>query len=435
MGSSSMWLVFPIILCSSVLLFVVFRHDLQPVLPRFAPFSGSSHVAANVTFVAASQIPINGVAEAFNLGLLYEKTRATGSCDLECIATFKTLVGVEWTPQMNISSLHMYDASQTIMQRAAAFLTLTNVFIVVGIIVAVIAAGGLVTVVIIPFLIVIAPVVVVVITALEPLHEVLLYATTFFILTQSVHYASHMAFLVWFCGAVIAMGAFFYSTFKHVKRSGGREKQFAAVVGLYCALIFACGAVAHRSSLLGFMACGGIFTALGFVVVPFAMGVAIGFNDNDAMQTCAATSLFFITATFVVAKVFPFEWRYALEPFRFALYAQGTFVFFLAMLIISSSFAWHYRDETYVARQMLFIFPLFAYFSIGMVYNVPSFVNGAGAFGVFWAMEKYVELARHAKEAFYFWLFCGGAALVWIGFFLQAHPNVIVSIFDANSIF
>eukprot|EP01117_Protostelium_nocturnum_P014702 TRINITY_DN5624_c0_g1_i1.p1 TRINITY_DN5624_c0_g1~~TRINITY_DN5624_c0_g1_i1.p1 ORF type:complete len:454 (+),score=143.40 TRINITY_DN5624_c0_g1_i1:188-1549(+) len=439
------WLLFP----SALIFFLLFFSDVnrsRDYIPKFAPFSESSHGTSH-SAKAIQDVWVDGVDSAIKVGMEYtnavhsrcftNETNGRAEREEECkgiFARLKVLTGIranDINEFANLTKLNVRDSSQSALQRAAGFLSLTNVLFVIGALIVVSAAVPAFAVILGIFGPLLWEIVSRILILLKPFYEPLSYLISFFIIQQAWHYHDSMTNLIAFFGGLIAVGAFVYSTLLHASTGSNNYRAFSTVLGSYTFIIFSIIALQYNSSFLGFIAICGLFAALGFSVIPFGLGVSIGFRDEDVMETCAVTSFFFIVVSIVISNFFPPDWKAWLYPFKFGIFTMGATVYFLATLIISSNF---YKRQFYMMRQLMFLFPLFAFFSIGMILNMPALVNTSGAFLFLYGLEKLAELFSRSKDWAWVWMFVGGSILLYSAFFLRTHPDIVVSIFSAYEV-
>ena len=336
--------------------------------------------------------------------------------------------------------MQLLDTSQTYLQRAAGFLTLTNCAFVVGSILIVTAIVPVLSI-FIPFVVPFLAPIVHIIIMLNPLYEAIVYFIASMILIQASFYHESVSHYVAISGGFLGLLAFFYSTYLHLESNGGDKDDFVMILGAYCVFLFGFPAILYNSTMLGFIACCGLFTMLGFSIISYGMCTCIGFHSHNATERSATTSLLFI----IFSLVFPHiqmssELRALYEPFRFGIFSLGGSVYFLATLIISSSFYQRYDlydhrrklyVTSYVQRQIYFLLPVVTFFAIGNIYTIPSLVNTAGTFAFIYGMEKYAEYGWSSSKSI-FWVFTlfSGVILYWVALFIKTHPDWIITAFN-----
>jgi hypothetical protein len=215
-------------------------------------------------------------------------------------------------------------------------------------------------------------------------------------------------------------------------------EDFMTIFGCYGMLIFGLLAVVHQSTLLGFCSCVGLFTALGFSIIPIGLCTFIGFDSKNSLERSGATSLIFIIISLVIphlnmsSEVRSFVNLF--EPFRFGLHSLGATVYFLAMLIVASKYYdWsRTRNDSsrYVAHQLYFLIPLIAFYIVGNLFSNVALVNTSATFFFLYCMEKYSEVLWQTKNlAFWMLTLIGGGVLYGTSLYLKTHPELIMTMF------
>jgi|JI10StandDraft_1071094.scaffolds.fasta_scaffold99363_2 hypothetical protein len=299
----------------------------------------------------------------------------------------KRITRIQGVTFQDLDRLKLYDSSQTVLQRAASYVTLANIVFIVGFCFAAIAIIPLFMKFIIPLF----PYFATIAIALMPFYEIIVYSSAAVIISQSQFYEASIAWLVAFSGCIVALVGFAVSTLLHVESDGGREEEFIVIFGSYMFSVFAIVTLIHQttSSFLGFFACVGGVSALGFTVIPIGLGYLIGFRSRYGCQRFAITSLLIMIATIIVLVFFP-RWWPILAPFKFGIFSLCGSGYFLATLIICSR---HYSDDDdleFWAAQLMFLIPLICLFTVGITHNIQALSNAAGIFFVLYCIEKYL---------------------------------------------
>ena len=476
------WLIFPMLLVAATFLFSTNVAFFKSNVPNIAPFSNinrhakirptnptnssfsvnATHATYNTTYNRATVfLQVDSVVKAFQIGRLYQEYQqkcykggdkggdngaiSHQQCeDIELQVSNVTKISRSkarqflWS-QSDFGNIQLYESY---LKKAAGFITLTNSAMVVGAILIVIPIAPILSIAIgafVPLIEKIYPHIVKILVALVPFYESIAYIVSFTISTQSIFYDGSVSHYVAFLGALLSLASFFVSTVLHAPSEGGREKEFASLVGGYVVLTFSPLAIVYQSTLLGFFATCGLYTALGFSIIPYGLCTAIGFDSKNSLERCASTSILFILCSTLLPHLnVPTEIRSLFEPFRFGIFALGGSVYFLATLIIASKYYDNARDvrdyrqfsSTYWTRQIYFLVPLFAFFSVGNIYAIPALVNTAGTFFFIYFMEKYTEIMWETKNVV-FWIltFVGGVILWFSALYLKTHPDLISLVF------
>ena len=255
--------------------------------------------------------------------------------------------------------------------------------------------------------------------------EPAIFLQSLFVFRQATFYGVGSSYLVAFFACTIGVVGFIYSSVKHLEQNGHDTEKFCLVCGVFGTVLFGNAAVVNGSSFLGFITVACFFSALGFTIIPFAVGICLGFDSDGAVGRCSATSLVML----LLAVVGKHEAMYIrqLKPFELGTYVFGTFVLFLALLV--QCFTW--KEKHYWGHQARFLIALLAFYSIGSIYNVPAVINVVTIFGFIYALIKYGELISMCSPLlFHLLLFLGGAFLCSSGFYLHTHPEIVMKLFD-----
>lgn len=425
------WLSYPVLF---VFLLSLFGATNPKWVPNVAVFSSSSHSASNKA-VTEGIITVDGVYSAFSLGKLYALAEHRYNCVSNpltpgCRRLRRELSDMTGLPNVtfdDLNRLKFYDSSQSGLQRVASYVTLTNIIFLVGICLAAIA--------VIPLFMKFLPLFAVLFILLKPFYEIIVYGTALVVITQAQFYDVSISWLVSFTGCILAIVGFAVSTVLHVDSRGGREEDFCVILGTYLMFVFGIVALIHpvTSSFIGFFACVGLVTALGFTVIPIGLGYIIGFQSRDATQRFAVTSFLILNISIAFNIFSPPQYRFILAPFKFGLFTLCGTGYFIATLIMCSRYYYsscYYRDNNteFFAAQFMYLVPLVAFFSAGIVGNIPALSNAAGVFFVLYFIEKYIEFARYMQSAGWLFIFMGGCQMVFIAFYLRTHTEVLMSL-------
>lgn len=249
------------------------------------------------------------------------------------------------------------------------------------------------------------------------------------------HSVEDFALYVATTGLALACPALAYSTFRHAaKLNGGDSQALRRMVAAWLSITSALIAMPHDSVLLGHVAVGAFFVAIGLHVGAYGLCYVVGFSDDDAMERCAVTS-FLLLASMGCLRFVNTACGFGLHlvPFRAAVSVLGCVVLFLAMLIMSSRL---YREEgarrrrTYLIANALMLTLLLGFMALGMVGGLPGMANTSVVFFVLWALEKYADF--HMTAGFNGWVLVLVSSLVaWrSALALHSNPQFIASLFD-----
>ena len=249
------------------------------------------------------------------------------------------------------------------------------------------------------------------------------------------HAAEEVALYIASTGLALAGPALAYSTFCHGgKLQGGSPSALHRMVSTWTAFTAAALAMAHGSTFLGYVAVVALYAAIGFHVVAYGLCLAIGFEDDSAMEACAVTSFMLLTGVGALRFLnTSFGWAASLEPFRSAVSVFGSVILFLALLIMSSRF---YRRARYGHRSyygfvnVLTLVLLLGFMAVGLVGGLAGMANTATVFLVLWLVEKYADF--HVELDWNVWvLVLVLSVAAWRGaLWLHSRPQFVASLFD-----
>ena len=416
------FLVGPLIFITCLWLIRDFHSD----IPKFAPFSENKAIEDIVPVIHIT--PQIG----FQLGKIqqqYNNLDCEQNPSTVCVALLNLAKKLTKTKKFDATHFGCLDFSSenhSALQRLVGLLSLANVIWVIGTLLVVVSIGPFIVAWILP---VVGVTLFQLIILLEPLYEVIAYTFSLFWLSQSFWYPDGTATFVAFTGCLFGTGSFFYSSSLHLEKAGKGKETYITILCSFVVLTFGIPAVWFNSSFLGFVSCGGVLSALGFVIIPTGMCTVVGFDGKNALERSIFACSFFLLWSLIVPNLKGFEsFRLVFEPFRFGIHSIGVAVLLLGMLIVSSR--WYASKTRYFIRNGWNVALLSVLLYIGNVYDIPSLVNNAGTFGVLFAMEKYAEL-RWWEDRRYFWLllFLSGIGLWPLAMFVKTHPEWIMGMF------
>ena len=184
----------------------------------------------------------------------------------------------------------------------------------------------------------------------------------------------------------------------------------------------------YESQLLGFMSVAILYMVLGFGIDNYGLCLIVGFNDKNATLNCIFASLMLIPlygyflSNQNISSFF--------QPYYYGVYVFGVIVYYLALLISSSSFI--YNTMAYGHRQISMIISLCVGFYFGTSSGNACVCNVALTFMVLYATEKYTELACRSNFMiiYTFSMFVG---LYFVAMWLNVHPEFISQIVSGVS--
>lgn len=235
-------------------------------------------------------------------------------------------------------------------------------------------------------------------------------------------------------GLAMACPALAYSTFRHAGKLKGKDpRALPRMVSAWLSITSAALAMRHDATLLGFVSVIAFFAAIGFQVASYGLCLAVGFEDDGAMERCAVTSFILLASTGALRFVNA-SWGFGahLKPFRPAVSIFGCVVLFLAMLIMSSRF---YRGRRGFTRSYVFIncvtlALLLGFMAMGSIGGLPGMSNTSLVFLVLWLVEKYADF--HIDSGFNGWVLVLVLSVVtWrSALALHSNPEFVASLFD-----
>lgn len=268
--------------------------------------------------------------------------------------------------------------------------------------------------------------------------EVAAYALAAAFCAQGLRYPdgqSGAGTMVALTGGLALAPCWAYSTRLHSSGSNGDSgdaRTFLTLSYVLAFLALAPMAVAHDSSLAGFLAVLALHGALGFILFAFGFGFVIGFESADALARSAGASLALVVG-FSLARIANVSSAY-IRPFARGAMVMGNVVYFLALLILSSKWRQDMFLPSYAARQAAMVGSLTVALFVGNVFSMPCMSNTAAIFLVLWLMEKELEY-RWGPSSGAVLLFLNFVALYALAHYLQTHPELVVSVFDARGVY
>lgn len=224
-----------------------------------------------------------------------------------------------------------------------------------------------------------------------------------------------------FIGAFAFAGAYKYHLSLH--------NPHAPVALVLAPLLLAWGTIAiyFETQLTGFLAVAVLETMMGFSVWSGPLCKSIGFQDDEtiipALISSGALVAFYITHALKLMML-PAYVSACISIFEPGILFLGTFVFYTALLILSSSY--------YTGRRNRLIFNILALgvglasFYLGsLVPELALFRGVASTFFVLFLMEKYIEIPW-TKDTWMLGLLGGSLLLLALCFFIESNPQLIL---------
>lgn len=267
---------------------------------------------------------------------------------------------------------------------------------------------------------------------LRPLWEFLAFTLCAMALTEAVRgLQSGLPYAHMLALTAVAMAIPCYAHSVHLHATGGGDLEtFTVISGLLVASWFLPVAVLFEDSLMAWVGVLGVYSALGFSVVPIGLGLAFGFQKN-AIFRVAATSALLLCGYGGIRAFLPVDPK-AIKLLAGPVSIMGTITLCLAELIFASKYSryhWGPDSHEYAARQTLFIVTLSCLISAGSLLHIPGMFNTGLTFGVLYVVEKVLELpwlwSRGMVPVTLLFVFMGLYAL---SYFLSSHPHWLSSV-------
>merc|ERR1711933_471539 len=106
-----------------------------------------------------------------------------------------------------------------------------------------------------------------------------------FLLEAKRHGDEDIALYIAITGLALACPALAYSTFRHAgKIKGGDPRSLHRMVSMWLSITSALLAMPYDSTLLGYVSVIALYGAVGIYVGAFGLCLALGFEDDNAME-------------------------------------------------------------------------------------------------------------------------------------------------------
>ena len=161
------------------------------------------------------------------------------------------------------------------------------------------------------------------------------------------------------------------------------------------ALVWGIVGIAYQSELIGFIAVGALFGALGFFVRSYPFMTVIGFEDEDSLNR--ATGAAFILLIFFVGYKMLGAKSPNLEIFAYGTYLIGSLVWFTGLLILAYE---GYGKGNYIGRQLPIIIAGIVALFFGSVYGIPEIQKIGGTFFGLYLLEKICDVPTHGTVGY-----------------------------------
>jgi hypothetical protein len=191
---------------------------------------------------------------------------------------------------------------------------------------------------------------------------------------------------------------------------------------------------------MGFVAVAALYGALGFGVLPFPGGYAVGFGSKGSLVRCSCVGALLLTAhacarAGLLASVFaggPGADSAAafLAPFSGGLQTFGSSALFLGLLILASPFV--SGEGRWVAYALIFTFVLAAGVAVGnLVPGMGATANAAYVFGYLFALDLTTWGAAVLGGNLWLAIFAASAGAFGGALYAHAHPELVASVWGA----
>lgn len=304
--------------------------------------------------------------------------------------------------------------TKTLGERAAGFFTFVNIVQFTAAAIVVVACGWLFGIYFISLLMLI-PIIG---------WEVLLYLLSFALTIGGSYMDETWQMSLVLPGCFVLVGALLLTLHQHFDRTDNyrlRECAFGTI-GAICFVVWLVVAVYYQSYVIGFMSILALLNAVGFYVAFGPLCIYLGFERDSAVMrgTFAGFVLLVIYCTLTLLHI---ETK-ALTVFMPALQFMGAFVYFLGLLIMSSTWYWN-RGWGYWPLQILTIVSGVIALFLGTVFGMSSLLGVGGTFFYIYLIEKYCEFSW--KAAGWAWGLLGlGGLLYAFVYIAKAYPQYFI---------
>ncbi len=268
----------------------------------------------------------------------------------------------------------------TLLQKAAGFITFTNILWVLAIF-GVVGCG----------VYLIGDFIVNMLTAIpKEVWEVMLYVLSFGLIFQGYEFGPGTAPYVGFTGCILLAASLLLS--------GEIHKLKENYVSFWSILFVVWSGVAiwYNSALIGFIGVLALMCALGFSVLVLPLCAFIGFQDEAALGR-GTIAAFAVLAVYVALQISGVVVG-PLESFRYGGLFLGSFVGYLGLLI--SSTRWYDGSRNYVFSQIVTIVAGITALFVGSVYGIGELQKIGGTFFVLYLLTKPWEIPIKSARAY-----------------------------------
>ncbi|CAF0914980.1 unnamed protein product [Adineta ricciae] len=226
-----------------------------------------------------------------------------------------------------------------------------------------------------------------------------------------------------FLGCLAFVGVLSYSVTKHVSD----QYNLGLVLSWTCFIVWTFVAVYQQHREAGYLAIMALQSALGFSIAVGHLVTVIGFQNEKAVPSATLASFLLIMLGSILHL--KQDTSFLSVPFSRPMLFLGTFVYFIGMLIMSSTLfkSWRQQKHIFWLLQIVMFLSGFAAMFFGPMLEIPFVQAIGGTMFVVWLLEKYVELVP--------WrgflpvvgsLFGFGVLLYAFAFFLKTYPEYFI---------
>ena len=254
------------------------------------------------------------------------------------------------------------------------------------------------------------------------------------LILDSIAFPPESASFVALTGIALSGPCLAYSAVVHASlirpRPWADSRAFSKIINGYIVLTVAPVAILHASNLLGWLTVLAAYGFLGFSVACCGLCWYIGFEDENAIERVAVTSLSLLVGFTVLHWTVTKGDPLLLAPFESACTIMGSITLFLALLIASSlHYSYPHYGNNWKAKNALMLVLLVVGLFAGHVSGMHGLANTSTVFCVLWSVEKWVEL--HLDLRWNGWLLMLLLSLIMYkaALWLHDHPEFVVSCF------
>ncbi|UJR32883.1 hypothetical protein I4U23_020344 [Adineta vaga] len=234
-------------------------------------------------------------------------------------------------------------------------------------------------------------------------------------------YVSHSWLIFLGCLLFVAILSF------SVKTRVSNDKHLGIILSWTCFIVWTIVAIYQQHREAGYLAVMALESALGFVIFVGQLVMIIGFQNEKAIPSGTIASFILI----LLGSILHLQQKINIltVPFARPSLFLGTFVYFIGMLILSSSLYLRRGRKKHIywfLQFVMFLSGLAAMF-LGPLLQLPFIQAIGGTMFVIWLLEKYVEIAPwNGTFKVIGSLFGFGSLLYGFAYFLQNNPEYFI---------